>query len=98
MVIFLVAPPSYFGSNMATINQDLSTITAYRVLLTFRGRTTFYENIGGGVLLLSSRIDIQGDVIFEKNLGVFGAGMAMSGGSVVSLINSEFDIKLLPSR
>ena len=38
--------------------------------------------------LLSSRMDVRGNVIFDRNTAVFGAGVAMSGRSLVSLAES----------
>ncbi len=76
---------SYFGSNAATVDNDKSAITVYRVVLTFRGSTTFYKNRGGGVTLLSSRMDLKGDLIFMNNTAAYGAGLSMSGRSYVRI-------------
>lgn len=38
--------------------------------------------------LLSSRMDVRGSVKFDGNTAVFGAGVAMSGRSLVSLSQS----------
>lgn len=64
---------------------DTTSITAYRVLISFYGNTLFISNRGGGVSLLSSRMDVRGSVKFDKNTAVFGAGVAMSGRSLVSM-------------
>lgn len=64
---------------------DTTSITAYRVLISFYGNTSFISNRGGGVSLLSSRMDVRGSVKFDKNTAVFGAGVAMSGRSLVSM-------------
>lgn len=63
---------------------DTASITAYRVLVSFYGHTSFIKNVGGGVSLLSSRMDVQGNVTFHRNTAVFGAGVAMSGRSLVN--------------
>lgn len=63
---------------------DTTSITAYRVLMSFYGHTSFIGNVGGGVSLLSSRMDVRGNVIFHRNTAVFGAGVAMSGRSLVN--------------
>lgn len=66
---------------------DTTAVTVYRVLLTFYGNNSFYENFGGGISLLSSRMDVRREVIFDGNRAVFGAGMAMSGRSLVSSLH-----------
>ncbi len=38
--------------------------------------------------LLSSRMDVRGTVTFDRNTAVFGAGVAMSGRSLVRLTQS----------
>lgn len=63
---------------------DTTALTAYRVLVTFRGNSLFLENQGGGITLLGSRMDIKGQVDLDANTAVFGAGIAMSGRSLVS--------------
>ena len=68
---------------------DTTAITAYRVLITFYGNTSFHSNQGGGVSLLSSRMDVKGTVIFDNNTAVFGAGVAMSGRSLVKQLTSS---------
>ena len=64
-------------------SKDTSAVTIYRVVLTFLGSNTFHKNIGGGTSLLSSRMDVRGEVVFDFNTAVFGAGVAMSGRSLV---------------
>lgn len=63
---------------------DTTSIIAYRVLVTFYGRTLLIGNVGGGISLLSSRMDVRGNVTFHRNTAVFGAGVAMSGRSLVN--------------
>lgn len=62
---------------------DTTSITVYRVLISFYGNTSFLSNRGGGVSLLSSRMDVKGNVILNGNTAVFGGGVAMSGRSLV---------------
>lgn len=64
---------------------DTTSITAYRVLISFYGNSSFISNQGGGVSLLSSRMDVRGNVVFDGNTAVFGAGVAMSGRSLVCI-------------
>lgn len=62
---------------------DTTAVTMYRVLLSLYGNNTFTDNLGGGTSLLSSRMDVRGQVLFQGNTAVFGAGVAMSGRSLV---------------
>ena len=65
---------------------DTSAMTVYRILASFYGRTEFSRNQGGGVTLFSSRMDVRGEVILDHNTAIFGAGLALSGRSLVSLM------------
>lgn len=81
----LVINYSHFHDNQASGGSgDTTAVTVYRVLLSLYGNNTFYKNQGGGTSLLSSRMDVRGLVTFERNVAVFGGGMAMSGRSLVS--------------
>ena len=76
---------SLFQDNMATNGSaDSTALTAYRVLLTFNGNSWFASNFGGGISLLGSRMDVRGQVHLDRNTAVFGAGIAMTGRSLVS--------------
>ncbi len=76
---------SHFHKNQGSGGSgDTTAVTVYRGLLSFYGNNSFYGNIGGGTTLLSSRMDVRGNVVFDGNLAVFGAGVAMSGRSLVS--------------
>lgn len=80
---------SHFVRNLGTHkSSDTTAVTAYRVLVTFQGYSSFCYNQGGGVTLLGSRMDIQGQVKLDRNFAVFGAGIAMSGRSLVSHVMS----------
>lgn len=75
---------SYFHDNQGSRGSgDTTAVTVYRVLLTFNGNNSFLRNQGGGASLLSSRMDVRGHVLFSENAAVFGAGVAMSGRSLV---------------
>lgn len=63
---------------------DTTSVTTYRVLISFQGNNTFINNSGGGISLLGSRMDVNGTVMFNGNTAVFGGGVAMSGRSLVS--------------
>jgi len=62
---------------------DISAVTIYRVLLVIHGSTVFSSNKGGAVSLLSSRLDVKGAATLIGNSAVYGAGVAMSGRSLV---------------
>lgn len=61
-------------------------MTVYRVLVTFKGSNVFFDNEGGGITLLSSRMDVVGEVTLDNNRARFGGGVALSGRSLVSLL------------
>ena len=83
--IHLCLPFSEFKNNLGSRGSaDTTSITAYRVLITFYGSSSFIANQGGGVSLLSCRMDVRGNVTFDGNTAVFGAGVAMSGRSLVN--------------
>ena len=44
----------------------------------------YIGNIGGGITLLNSRLDVNGRIEFHQNLAVFGGGFALSGRCLVS--------------
>ncbi len=62
---------------------DTTAVTVYRVQITFYGDNTFDFNNGGGATLLTSRMDVKGNLTFNGNRAVFGAGVAMAGRSLV---------------
>lgn len=75
---------SHFHQNLGSRGSgDTTAVTVYRVLLAFYGNNSFYDNFGGGTSLLSSRMDVRGRVLIDRNTAVFGAGVAMSGRSLV---------------
>ena len=78
---------SRFDNNVASRGStDTTAVTAYRVLITFYGINTFNNNFGGGLSLLSSRMDVRGNLTFNNNTAVFGGGIAMSGRSLVCCV------------
>ena len=77
-------PCSVFKNNTATRGSaDSTALTVYRVHLTFTGNSSFLGNYGGGISLLGSRMDVVGEVELDNNTAVFGAGIAMTGRSLV---------------
>ena len=68
--------------------RDIPAVTAYRVLIEVDGYNAFNRNIGGGVTLLNSRIDVKGHIDFYNNTAVFGGGISLSGRCLVILVIS----------
>ncbi|XP_065897695.1 uncharacterized protein [Dysidea avara] len=65
--------------------RDIPAVTAYRVLIEVDGYNAFNRNIGGGVTLLNSRIDVKGHIDFYNNTAVFGGGISLSGRCLILL-------------
>ena len=73
-----------FENNLSD-SKDISALTTYRVLVEIIGHNNKYiGNVGGGVTLLNSRLDVKGRIEFHQNLAVFGGGLALSGRCLVS--------------
>ncbi|XP_065897690.1 uncharacterized protein [Dysidea avara] len=69
--------------------KDISALTTYRVLVEADGYNAFNWNVGGGVTLLNSRIDVKGHIDFYNNTAVFGGGFALSGRCLILLYNNS---------
>lgn len=54
------------------------------MLVIIDGYNKYVGNIGGGVTLLNTRIDVKGRIEFNENSAVFGGGIALSGRCLVS--------------
>ena len=79
---------SHFHNNQGRRGSaDTTSVSIYRVLITFKGSNSFVNNNGGGITLLGSRMDVNGSVVFDGNRAVFGGGVAMAGRSLVSGIS-----------
>ena len=75
---------SLFEDNFSK-SKDISALTTYRVLVEIDGYNNKYiRNIGGGVTLLNTRVNVKGRVEFHENMAVFGGGIALSGRCLVS--------------
>lgn len=72
--------------NNTSETKDISALTTYRVLVEADGYNAFNWNVGGGVTLLNSRIDVKGHIDFYNNTAVFGGGFALSGRCLVRVI------------
>jgi len=81
---FILLDNSLFEENFSD-TKDISALTTYRVLVEVVGYNNRYiGNIGGGVTLLNSRVDIKGRIEFHNNHAVFGGGFGLSGRCLVS--------------
>ena len=80
---------SHFRDNQGSEGSaDTTSVTVYRVLISFQGNCSFLDNQGGGISLLGSRMDVRGSVVFDGNTAVFGGAIAMSGRSQVLALAS----------
>lgn len=50
----------------------------------FSGYNHFVGNLGGGVSLLNSRLDVRGELLLLNNVAMFGGGIAMDDSCLVS--------------
>ena len=66
-------------------NQDTSAIAAFRFPTVFSGYNNFTGNVGGGITLLNTRMEVNGSLWFQANRAVFGAGLAMDDRCLVSV-------------
>ena len=65
-------------------NEDTSAVAAFRFPTIFKGRNYFIRNRGGGITLLNTRMRANGTLLFDSNVAVFGAGIAMDDRCLVS--------------
>ncbi len=61
-------------------------VMSLRFPIKFDGRTVFKNNIGGGVAILQSRMDVGGWVWFEGNRAEQGGALVLRDQSVVSTL------------
>jgi len=69
--------------NNTSDSQDIPALTAYRVMVEVNGYNAFNGNIGGGITLLNSRINVNGHINFYYNTAVVGGGITLSGRCLV---------------
>ena len=67
-------------------NEDTSAVAAFRFPTVFWGRNYFIRNRGGGITLLNTRMQANGTLLFDSNVAVFGAGIAMDDRCLVNLL------------
>ena len=82
--MFLFALHSVFNANVALqFNTTTAAVSGYRIVANFNGTNTFTDNIGGGIVLSESRLNVQGTLILSGNVAVNGGGLAMFGRCLV---------------
>ena len=84
---------SRFENNTSILNGsgntgDTSAVAAFRFPTLFDGTNTFYNNTGGGIMLLNTRMQAHGNMVFESNNAIFGGGIMMDDRCLVSYINN----------
>ena len=67
-------------------NQDTSAIAAFRFPTEFTGENLFIGNIGGGIMLLNTRMSAEGTMLFDSNVAVFGGGIMMDDRCLVGIV------------
>lgn len=86
MVTVLVCFRSVFKSNMGQqINTTTAALSGYRVLVNFNGTNQFIDNLGGGVVVSESRVNVMGTLVMNGNYAVNGGGLAMFGRCLVRI-------------
>ena len=61
-----------------------SALLAFRFPVKFSGFNQFIGNLGGGVVLINSRLDVNGKLLLERNNATFGAGISLDDSCLVS--------------
>ena len=69
---------SIFDSNLSLEDlRDTSALTAFRFPVYLFGKNIFIRNVGGGIDLISTRLQAEGELLFINNTAKFGGGIAM---------------------
>ena len=61
----------------------MAAFFGYRILVNFNGTNKFTDNVGGGIVVSESRINVRGTLVLSGNSAVNGGGLAMFGRSLV---------------
>ncbi len=68
---------SLFQNNTSTAGKDTSAVAAFRFPTEFTDTNTFTNNVGGGIMLLNTRMLAKGTLLFDSNTAMFGGGIMM---------------------
>ena len=67
-----------------------SALLSFRFPLEFRGQNSFLNNLGGGLVMINSRVRVQGELLFQGNRATFGGGIGMDDSCLVCFSNSTY--------
>ena len=70
-------------------SSDTSAVASFRFPTIFEGTNIFINNTGGGIMLLNTRMQASGVMLFEGNSAVFGGGIMMDDRCLVSVYHSK---------
>ena len=76
---------STFQNNTSTAGKDTSAVAAFRFPTEFTHENIFTGNIGGGIMLLNTRMLAKGTLLFDSNKAMFGGGIMMDDRCLVCL-------------
>ncbi len=92
-LIAIIRICSTFLNNIANANIDksthsehLSALLTFRFPVTFKGCNRFIGNFGGGISILSTRIEVEGELLLQSNVASFGGGIDVDDTSLVRYI------------
>ena len=86
-------------SSLAEVNEfhhdPGGALSSFRYPIKLSGHTKFLRNIGGGLSVLNTEIDVEknAQVLFQENEGIFGGGIQMEEMCRVSLHSLHIDMK-----
>ena len=97
MLSILFVPSSFYANNlrgMSTLpdvdefqRDPGGALSAFRYPIKLLGQTKFLRNIGGGLSVINTEIDVEqnAQVLFQANEAIFGGGIQMEERCRVSL-------------
>lgn len=77
---------SFIGNSYTTAQtppDHASALVAFRFPMNFIGSNIFVGNNGGGITLLNTRVTVQGELLLQDNVAMFGGGITMEDTCVV---------------
>ena len=85
-VFSLLSRSTFLNNTSEGDTQDTSAIAAFRFPTVFSGSSLFEGNIGGGITLLNTRMQVRAfsNLLFLNNRAVFGGGISMDDRCLVS--------------
>ena len=86
MAVALFVYNSHFNNSNVGQQLNTSAFSGYQVVANFNGTNLFTNNIGGGVVVSESRVNVKGNLSFKGNVAVNGGGLAMFGRCLVSVL------------